>query len=67
MATEEGGDDEGEVELPVWFEFVPPMDEFPATFTSVSAVWGRQCDKAPVFFLTKPGAALWLLFYFFKF
>lgn len=38
--TEGGGEDEGDVELPVWCtaEFVPLVAEFAATFTSVSAV-----------------------------
>lgn len=50
MGTERGGDDEGDGEPPVWWtdEFVTLAAEFPATFTSVSAVRDAQhLDNRP--------------------
>lgn len=47
VATEGGGEDVGDVELPVWCtaELVPPLDEFPLTLSSASAAGGRDSQK----------------------
>ena len=44
VATDGGGEDEGDAELTVWFTagFVPLVAGFPAAFTSVSARSGSK-------------------------